>query len=35
MRKTNPLYKKIECKNEETCNFGDYCNFYRNANPIF
>lgn len=30
MRKINPLYRTIECKNKETCKFGDYCNFYHN-----
>lgn len=34
MRKINPLYKTIECKNKEACKFGDYCIFYHNSDPI-
>lgn len=34
MKKINPIYKSIECKNKENCIFGDYCNFYHNNDPI-
>lgn len=34
MRKINPLYKIVECKNQEKCKFGVYCLFYHNSDPV-